>query len=95
MFTPLPRVAPASTLRSNINFALRQLPSASAWVPVLPTRCSSSSTSAKKEITLLQDKKNGFGFARSNPRPPKPRTKGVTEIRGPYYTVCRSPSRNP
>lgn len=39
--------------------------------------------------TLLQDKQNGFGFARSNPRPAKPRTKGVTEIRGPYYTVRR------
>lgn len=38
--------------------------------------------------TLLQDKENGFGFARSNPRPAKPRSKGVTEIRGPYYTVC-------
>lgn len=37
--------------------------------------------------TLLQDKQNGFGFARSNPRPAKPRSKGVTEIRGPYYTV--------
>ncbi|CAG8043846.1 unnamed protein product [Penicillium nalgiovense] len=38
-------------------------------------------------ITLLQDKQNGFGFARSNPRPAKPRTKGVTEIRGPYYSM--------
>ena len=36
--------------------------------------------------TLLQDQ-NGFGFARSNPRPEKPRSKGVTEIRGPYYSV--------
>ncbi|KAL3465353.1 hypothetical protein BJX64DRAFT_297411 [Aspergillus heterothallicus] len=58
-----------------------------------PTVCSATrglSTSALrgKEVTpLLQDKKNGFGFARSNPRPKKPRTKGVTEIRGPYYTV--------
>lgn len=42
---------------------------------------------AYEGITLLQDKKNGFGFARSNPRPAKPRTKGVTEIRGPYYSV--------
>ncbi|KAL4802922.1 hypothetical protein BDV18DRAFT_166504 [Aspergillus unguis] len=56
-----------------------------------PTVCAKSlSTTAPglKEVTnLLQDKKNGFGFARSNPRPKKPRTKGVTEIRGPYYTV--------
>jgi phosphosulfolactate synthase (CoM biosynthesis protein A) len=27
-----------------------------------------------------------FGFLRVNERPPKPRTRGVTEIRGPYYT---------
>ncbi len=27
-----------------------------------------------------------FGFLRVNPRPAKPRTRGVTEIRGPYYT---------
>ncbi|KAE8148692.1 coma-domain-containing protein [Aspergillus avenaceus] len=47
----------------------------------------STTAPAQKNVTLLQDKKNGFGFARSNPRPPKPRTKGVTEIRGPYYTV--------
>jgi phosphosulfolactate synthase (CoM biosynthesis protein A) len=27
-----------------------------------------------------------FSFLRLNERPPKPRTRGVTEIRGPYYT---------
>ena len=27
-----------------------------------------------------------FHFLRTNARPPKPRTRGVTEIRGPYYT---------
>src|SRR5438874_8983337 len=27
-----------------------------------------------------------FGFLRVNQRPAKPRTRGVTEIRGPYYT---------
>jgi phosphosulfolactate synthase (CoM biosynthesis protein A) len=27
----------------------------------------------------------GFGFLKMNARPPKPRTRGVTEIRGPYY----------
>ncbi|KAI6125534.1 sulfonate biosynthesis enzyme [Pisolithus croceorrhizus] len=37
--------------------------------------------------TLLQDKKHGFGFLRSNPRPAKPRKLGVTEIRGPYYSA--------
>ncbi|KAL4902549.1 hypothetical protein BDW74DRAFT_169452 [Aspergillus multicolor] len=48
---------------------------------------SSTAPASKKAATLLQDNSNGFGFARSNPRPKKPRTKGVTEIRGPYYTV--------
>src|SRR5437588_11182011 len=28
-----------------------------------------------------------FPFLRANERPPKPRTRGVTEIRGPYYSV--------
>lgn len=28
----------------------------------------------------------GFSFLRRNERPPKPRQRGVTEIRGPYYT---------
>ena len=28
-----------------------------------------------------------FSFLRTNRRPPKPRTVGVTEIRGPYYSV--------
>lgn len=38
--------------------------------------------------TLLEDGKNGFGgYIRSNPRPPKPRVLGVTEIRGPYYSA--------
>ncbi len=27
-----------------------------------------------------------FSFLRKNPRPGKPRSKGITEIRGPYYT---------
>src|SRR5207249_11596133 len=27
-----------------------------------------------------------FAFLRVNERPPKPRTRGITEIRGPYYT---------
>ena len=27
-----------------------------------------------------------FAFLRVNSRPPKPRSRGITEIRGPYYT---------
>ncbi|KAI0893711.1 putative sulfonate biosynthesis enzyme [Annulohypoxylon nitens] len=37
--------------------------------------------------TLLEDRESGFGFTRHNPVPPKPRERGITEIRGPYYTV--------
>src|SRR6266542_1660916 len=29
-----------------------------------------------------------FDFLQHNPRPSKPRTRGLTEIRGPYYTVA-------
>lgn len=29
----------------------------------------------------------GFGFIKMNDRPAKPRTRGITEIRGPYYSV--------
>jgi phosphosulfolactate synthase (CoM biosynthesis protein A) len=31
-------------------------------------------------------RERAFSFLRVNDRPPKPRTRGVTEIRGPYYT---------
>jgi phosphosulfolactate synthase (CoM biosynthesis protein A) len=34
----------------------------------------------------LASEERGFAFLRLNERPPKPRTRGVTEIRGPYYT---------
>jgi hypothetical protein len=36
---------------------------------------------------LLQDKRDGLGFIRSNPLPLKPRQLAVTEIRGPYYSA--------
>jgi phosphosulfolactate synthase (CoM biosynthesis protein A) len=36
---------------------------------------------------MLEDRNTGFGFVRHNPVLPKPRSKSVTEIRGPYYTV--------
>lgn len=68
-----------------LGLASRQAPKVAA--SAAPARAFSSSSPAQQDATLLQDK-NGFGFARSNPRPAKPRSKGVTEIRGPYYTVC-------
>lgn len=33
-----------------------------------------------------QARERAFAFLKVNERPPKPRTRGVTEIRGPYYT---------
>jgi phosphosulfolactate synthase (CoM biosynthesis protein A) len=34
----------------------------------------------------LETKERAFAFLLLNERPPKPRSRGVTEIRGPYYT---------
>ncbi|PWY72476.1 coma-domain-containing protein [Aspergillus sclerotioniger CBS 115572] len=84
MLSSLSRVA-SSPARCVLEQASRQTPKVTALTGAV--RALSSTPPAQKDVTLLQDKKSGFGFARSNPRPPKPRTKGVTEIRGPYYTV--------
>jgi len=37
-------------------------------------------------MTREDDGERAFAFIRMNERPGKPRTKGITEIRGPYYT---------
>ncbi len=34
----------------------------------------------------MSETDRAFPFLRTNDRPPKPRKRGVTEIRGPYYT---------
>ncbi|KAL7267748.1 hypothetical protein RUND412_009649 [Rhizina undulata] len=52
-----------------------------------PIRYISSTQKSSPTVMLLEDKVNGFGDLRSNPRDPKPRSRGVTEIRGPYYSV--------
>ncbi|KAF2104082.1 sulfonate biosynthesis enzyme [Rhizodiscina lignyota] len=44
-------------------------------------------TQNKSAQPLLLDKNDGFGFARHNPLPAKPRSTAVTEIRGPYYSA--------
>jgi len=59
-------------------------------VAMLGASFSTASTQNQLIKTLLQDKENGFGWARHNPLPPKPRKVGVTEIRGPYYSVSPS-----
>src|SRR5437660_3263865 len=38
-------------------------------------------------LTLNPPAELAFPFLRANERPPKPRARGVTEIRGPYYSV--------
>jgi phosphosulfolactate synthase (CoM biosynthesis protein A) len=38
------------------------------------------------ENPKTQSKDRAFGFLKFNDRPAKPRSSGVTEIRGPYYT---------
>src|SRR5215472_5453460 len=40
----------------------------------------------EKRQTENRQPQRGFSFLRTNQRPAKPRTSGVTEIRGPYYT---------
>ncbi|KAI1496188.1 putative sulfonate biosynthesis enzyme [Biscogniauxia marginata] len=48
------------------------------------TAAAASAQSHSASKILLEDKDAGFGFARHNPQP---RSRAVTEIRGPYYTV--------
>lgn len=51
------------------------------------TFSSSTPTAGQRVKTLLEDKDQGLGFIRSNPRAPKPRKLGLTEMRGPYYSA--------
>ncbi|EAW15135.1 phosphosulfolactate synthase [Aspergillus clavatus NRRL 1] len=81
----LARTQVTTASKCAVGSAEQQLLRATTSAPL--SRKFTASSALQKELTLLQDKKYGFGFARSNPRPPKPRSKGVTEIRGPYYTV--------
>ena len=72
----------SSSIIKNLQGAVKHAPK------LIGGRLQSFSTKRTAQgLTLLQDRQNGYGFARSNPRPPKPRSKGVTEIRGPYYSV--------
>ncbi|KAI2630238.1 putative sulfonate biosynthesis enzyme [Hypomontagnella submonticulosa] len=59
--------------------------SASAAAAVASQSAQSPPSSTAK--ILLEDRDSGFGFVRHNPSAPKPRSRAVTEIRGPYYTV--------
>ena len=46
-----------------------------------------SSRGVADSAKIMLEQEEGFGFIRHNPRPQKPRTLGVTEIRGPYYSA--------
>lgn len=72
---------------ANLFRAARQVWRASAAIPRAATRPFSVSPRLETPPILLEDKDKGFGFIRHNSRPPKPRSVGVTEIRGPYYSV--------
>jgi phosphosulfolactate synthase (CoM biosynthesis protein A) len=37
-------------------------------------------------LNAMPERNRGFEYIRMNHRPPKPRSRGITEIRGPYYT---------
>ncbi|ELR07797.1 hypothetical protein GMDG_00418 [Pseudogymnoascus destructans 20631-21] len=56
-------------------------------LPLSARAFSSSSVVTQRAKTLLEDKDQGLGFIRSNPRAPKPRKLGLTEMRGPYYSA--------
>ncbi|MEM9456167.1 MAG: phosphosulfolactate synthase [Myxococcota bacterium] len=47
----------------------------------------STSDSSSDSTTHPHGPRFAFDFLRRNPRPDKPRTRGLTEVRGPYYTV--------
>lgn len=51
--------------------------------PVFHGITPAASTAVARPKVMLEDE-NGYGFIRQDP---KPRTKSVTEIRGPYYSV--------
>ena len=38
-----------------------------------------------KNVAMADASDRGFAFLKVNQRPPKPRARGITEIRGPYY----------
>jgi hypothetical protein len=67
--------------------AARPVWRASTAIPKAAIRPFSVSRQLGTPPILLEDKDKGFGFIRHNSRPPKPRSVGVTEIRGPYYSV--------
>ncbi|KAI5918235.1 putative sulfonate biosynthesis enzyme [Camillea tinctor] len=73
--------------RAPITTYTQQLPrSLSTTARPQSSRNENTSPASSSKI-LLEDADSGFGFVRHNPQPAKPRTRSVTEIRGPYYTA--------
>ena len=68
-------------------------PALSSTIPKAQPQClrglatvAPTAREGRSDKIMLEDE-NGYGFIRHNNRPPKPRTQGVTEIRGPYYSA--------
>ncbi|KAK4233246.1 hypothetical protein C8A03DRAFT_39063 [Achaetomium macrosporum] len=76
---------PAITSSASAFNKLPALRSISTTASLL-TKGSQHPAPAEQSKIMLEDQ-HGFGFIRHNTRPPKPRKVGVTEIRGPYYSV--------
>lgn len=92
MFSSVLRPQSATVLKHQLRgtiptCSLAPMPGVAKASQFSTTSLNQTADSKQNPTILLQDKENGFGFARSNPRPKKPRMKGVTEIRGPYYSV--------
>ncbi|KZL69612.1 cysteine sulfinate desulfinase [Colletotrichum incanum] len=68
------------------SMAATRRPAACAPLTRSFTASSTSASVTSKPKVMLEDE-HGYGFIRHNPRDPKPRTKSITEIRGPYYSV--------
>lgn len=84
------RSAPQTSIfKMNPLRTLARTPAKSKIGTILQSRSAARclSTQISQASYLLQDKDKGLGFIRSNPRTPKPRNRGVTEVRGPYYSA--------
>lgn len=85
LLSKLPK-SPSAALRvAQTNLLAR--PVTRTYTATAALRSPGPNAHAQQATTLLQDKDSGLGFIRSNPVAPKPRSRGVTEMRGPYYSA--------
>lgn len=83
------QLVPTMLSKTVTNTVLRQCRAKSTFLFPFDRSFSSTRSLARhtSPVVLLEDKENGYGFVRHNSSPTKPRSTGVTEIRGPYYSV--------